>query len=64
MRCRKDLALGSAPPCAEGFRTVYGWQDGESSQSDAFKDRRLEAESVDMSVCLDYDKRERERFKY
>lgn len=50
MRRMNDFARGSSAPFARGFNTVYGWHDGESSQSSALSSARVVAVSDEMSA--------------
>lgn len=50
--CRKDFALGSSAPFAEGFSTVYGWHEGDISQSCASRDKKTSGVSVEISSYL------------
>ena len=54
IRWMNDFALGSAAPFASGFKTVYGWQDGESNHSWASREDSSEAVNLVMSTYEEY----------
>ena len=50
MRCMKDFALESSAPFANGFRTVYGWHEGDINHRSAWSSANSLAEINEMSA--------------